>query len=71
MADWYVLLNSLLYIYGSISDSPEPEEVSLKVDGKNDQCSRAEDVNFELIGFSVYGRVCTSVLTKSLITTLE
>ena len=27
------------------------------VDGETDQCSRAEDINFELIGFSVYGQV--------------
>ena len=35
----------------------EPSEVSLVVDGKTDQCSRGEDINFNHIGFSVYGQV--------------
>ena len=37
--------------------SPEPKEVRLDVDGETDKCSRAEDINFEMIGFSVYGQV--------------
>lgn len=41
----------------------EPEEVSLKVDGETDQCSRAEDINFEIIGFSIYGQVRVVVRT--------
>ena len=36
--------------------------MSLQVDGENDQCSRAEDINFELIGFSIYGQVCVFIL---------
>ena len=35
----------------------EPSEVFVKVDGKTDQCSRGEDIDFELLGFSVYGQV--------------
>ena len=38
--------------------TPEPSEVALVVDGETDLCSRGEDVNFELLGFSVYGQVC-------------
>ena len=30
------------------------------VDGTTDQCSRGEDVDFELVGFSVFGQVSTS-----------
>ena len=41
----------------TIHHTAEPEEVSLKVDGETDQCSRAEDINFEIIGFSIYGQV--------------
>ena len=32
----------------------DPSEVVLVVDGTNDQCSRGEDIDFELVGFSVY-----------------
>ena len=35
----------------------EPSEVSLVVDGETDQCSRGEDINFNHVGFSVYGQV--------------
>jgi len=35
----------------------DPSEVVLMVDGTNDQCSRGEDIDFELVGFSVYGQV--------------
>jgi hypothetical protein len=38
----------------------EPSEVSLVVDGKTDQCSRGEDINFNHVGFSVYGQVLSS-----------
>ena len=31
--------------------------MTLKVDGETDKCSRAEDINFEMIGFSVFGQV--------------
>ena len=37
---------------------PDPTEVSLMVDGATDQCSRGEDIDFELVGFSVFGQVC-------------
>ena len=37
---------------------PDPTEVSLLVDGTTDQCSRGEDIDFELVGFSVFGQVC-------------
>lgn len=30
------------------------------VDGTTDQCSRGEDIDFELVGFSVFGQVSTS-----------
>jgi len=39
----------------------EPSEVVLVVDGMNDQCSRGEDIDFELVGFSVYGQVMNSL----------
>jgi hypothetical protein len=35
----------------------ESDTVELKIDGKNDACSRLEDVNFNLSGFTVSGRV--------------
>lgn len=38
----------------------DPTEVSLMVDGTTDQCSRGEDIDFELVGFSVFGQVCRS-----------
>lgn len=39
------------------SPFPVPTEVSLMVDGATDQCSRGEDIDFELVGFSVFGQV--------------
>ena len=35
----------------------EPSEVTLMVDGKTDLCSRQIDINFNHIGFSLYGQV--------------
>ncbi len=35
----------------------DPFEVHLSVDGKTDKCSRGEDIDFELQGFSIYGQV--------------
>ena len=34
----------------------DPSEVMLVVDGKNDQCSKGEDINFDHVGFSIYGQ---------------
>ena len=42
----------------SLPPHPEPSEVALVVDGKTDQCSRGDDINFNHVGFSVYGQVC-------------
>ena len=33
------------------------------VDGTNDQCSRGEDIDFELVGFSVHGQVMNLLCT--------
>ena len=35
----------------------QPKEVPLHVDGESDPCTRGEDINFRLVGFSVTGRV--------------
>ncbi|XP_064407676.1 BOS complex subunit NOMO1-like isoform X2 [Halichondria panicea] len=35
----------------------EPSEVHVTVDGETDLCSRGEDINFQLLGFSVFGQV--------------
>ena len=31
--------------------------MSVFIDGETDRCSRGEDINFQLLGFSVYGQV--------------
>lgn len=31
--------------------------MSVVVDGETDRCSKGEDINFQLLGFSVYGQV--------------
>ena len=46
----------VIFMYKYLLPS-EPSEVSLVVDGKTDQCSRGEDINFNHVGFSVYGQV--------------
>ena len=47
--------------------SAEPSEVVLHVDGANDPCSLQQDVNFEFLGFSVYGTVrCDLAVTTEL-----
>ncbi len=33
----------------------EPAEISVKVDGVNDDCSKNVDINFEFIGFGITG----------------
>jgi hypothetical protein len=35
----------------------EPSEVSLTIDGKNDDCSKNVDINFEFIGFGITGNI--------------
>ena len=47
----------VIVMFMTVHPTAEPEEVSLKVDGETDQCSRAEDINFEIVGFSIYGQV--------------
>ncbi|KIH56312.1 hypothetical protein ANCDUO_13507, partial [Ancylostoma duodenale] len=37
--------------------SSEPETVDFKLDGVNDPCSKNEDINFFLTGFSIHGVV--------------
>ena len=43
----------------------EPSEVALTVDGKMDLCSRGVDINFNHIGFSIYGQAITYLLYMS------
>ena len=38
------------------------------MDGKTDQCSKGIDINFNHIGFSVYGQVTTQPLCLCLLT---
>ena len=40
-----------------IYSSPDPPAVHLMVDGETDVCSRSQDINFDLLGFTVYGQV--------------
>ncbi|KAL5494365.1 hypothetical protein EMCRGX_G015685 [Ephydatia muelleri] len=35
----------------------DPPAVHLTVDGETDVCSRSQDINFDLLGFTVYGQV--------------
>ena len=35
----------------------DPPAVHLMVDGETDVCSRSQDINFDLLGFTVYGQV--------------
>ena len=42
-----------------MASTPDPSAVSLVVDGETDVCSRSQDVNFDLLGFTVYGQVLT------------
>ena len=61
----YVYMSTLVYVLIYVLHTctfclpfPDPTEVSLLVDGATDQCSRGEDIDFELVGFSVFGQVC-------------
>ncbi|KAI1296508.1 Nodal modulator 1 [Halotydeus destructor] len=40
----------------------EPNEVTIKIDGQSDPCSRGEDVNFIFKGFSISGKVLSNGL---------
>ena len=35
----------------------EPEQLQLQIDGKNDPCSKQENLNFRFAGFSCAGRI--------------
>ena len=35
----------------------EPQSFDLVIDGKNDLCSKGEDINFQFTGFGVVGKV--------------
>ena len=39
------------------SPSPAPSEVEVVVDAQTDRCSRGEDINFDHVGFSIFGQV--------------
>ncbi|XP_071441095.1 BOS complex subunit NOMO1 [Hetaerina americana] len=47
----------ILKIEPPVGWSFEPREVELTVDGKNDPCSQAQDINFIFKGFAVIGKV--------------
>lgn len=49
----------------------EPSEFSLLVDGETDKCSMAEDINFELLGFSIYGQVYKQLYLVNQLQTLH
>ena len=36
---------------------PEPQSIQLHIDGKTDECSKGEDINFQFTGFGVVGKV--------------
>ena len=36
---------------------PAPSSVELQIDGKNDKCSKGEDINFVFTGFTLTGQV--------------
>lgn len=47
----------ILKIEPPVGWSFEPREVELNIDGKNDPCSQAQDINFIFKGFAVIGKV--------------
>ena len=53
-----------IHVHGDVHT--DPSEVRLMVDGRNDQCSKGEDINFNHAGFSIQGQasslcVCVGV----------
>lgn len=39
------------------SSAADPQSIELHIDGKTDQCSKGEDINFQFTGFGVVGKV--------------
>lgn len=57
VVELHTLVVPRMYNHAYPPPSTAPVKVALVVDGKTDVCSQGEDINFDLLGFSIHGQV--------------